>query len=59
MNQNVVAEIGPVAVAIDASQESFFSYANGVYYDPLCSTVVINHAVLLVGYGTDTIGGDY
>lgn len=57
--KNVVAEIGPVAVGIDGSRESFFSYSAGVYYDPLCSNVSINHAVLLVGYGTDKIDGDY
>lgn len=57
--KNVVAEVGPVAVGIDASHESFFSYSKGVYYEPLCSSVYINHAVLVVGYGTDPDGEDY
>ena len=57
--QNVIAEIGPVAVGIDASRESIFTYTKGVYYEPTCSNVSINHAVLVVGYGTEPDGQDY
>jgi hypothetical protein len=38
-----VAVYGPVAVAIDASQESFFGYSKGIYKDENC-TQWINHA---------------
>jgi len=46
---------GPIAVSIDATYLS--SYAGGVYDDPNCSTTATNHAVILVGYGTDTATG--
>ncbi|XP_028646959.2 procathepsin L-like [Erpetoichthys calabaricus] len=48
--QRAVARVGPVSVGIDASQSSFHYYKKGIYYEPLCSSRKINHAVLLVGY---------
>ncbi|KAL7732354.1 hypothetical protein ACLKA6_004338 [Drosophila palustris] len=53
---NAVAEKGPISVAIDASL--FQSYRGGVFNQPSCKGRV-NHAVLVVGYGTDKKGGDY
>jgi len=53
-----LAQVGPVAVAIDASQSSFRHYRGGVYYDPQCSSTQLSHAVLAVGYGTEG-GQDY
>jgi cathepsin L len=29
----------------------------GVYYDPDCDSYYLDHAVLVVGYGTDEYGG--
>ena len=55
--QSASALIGPIEVCIEVSG-SFSSYSSGVYYDPYCGQQV-NHAVLLVGYGTDPRGGDY
>lgn len=55
-----VASVGPIAVFIDASR--LRSYKGGVYYDTKCSNVdkILNHAALVVGYGTDKESGlDY
>lgn len=52
--QNQVAVQGPLSVGIDASQRSFQSYHSGVYYEPNCHALLLDHAVLLVGYGTDS-----
>uniref|UniRef100_UPI00398F3CB1 cathepsin K-like isoform X2 n=1 Tax=Pristiophorus japonicus TaxID=55135 RepID=UPI00398F3CB1 len=49
-----VAEIGPVAVVIDASLASWQFYSSGVYYDASCKTNAFNHAVLVVGYGVQS-----
>merc|ERR1712038_831517 len=55
---NHVANVGPLSVAVDASSWSF--YGGGVFdgcdYD---RNIEINHAVQLVGYGTDSSDGDY
>lgn len=51
---------GPLSIAIYASAQSFQLYKSGVYYEPACKNSYrdINHAVLLVGYGTEN-GVDY
>jgi len=58
--KQAVATIGPISVAIDATRPSFSSYRTGVYYDPTCGNTLANldHAVLVVGYGTEN-GEDY
>lgn len=54
---DLVASFGPVCVSMHATDE--FCYLNGtaIYNDPegKCPTsrLEVNHAVLLVGYGTD------
>ena len=54
-----VTKVGPIAVAIDASDTTFHQYSGGVYYNPVCSTRNLDHAVLVVGYGTLLTGQDY
>ncbi|XP_042910061.1 cathepsin L-like peptidase [Parasteatoda tepidariorum] len=55
-----VATVGPVSVAIDASQTSFQLYKSGIYDEPYCGNQKSNldHAVLIVGYGAQN-GTDY
>lgn len=52
---------GALAISIDASQDSFTFYSEGVYNEPACMWRPddLDHSVLLVGYGTDPVGGDY
>lgn len=49
-------EYGPIIVSINALLPGFHFYSSGVYYESDCS-VVPNHAVLIVGYGTDNQTG--
>lgn len=57
---NAITNVGPISVGICVI-DSFQFYKSGVYYDPKCSSSSrrLNHAVVAVGYGTDTKGGDY
>jgi len=53
-----LAEVGPLSIALDASQ--FHQYDNGVFDD--CDyeqNIEINHGVQLIGYGSNAFDGDY
>jgi len=53
-----IANVGPISVAVDASQSSFQYYSSGVYDEPNCSNVNLDHSLAIVGYGTMD-GKDY
>jgi len=57
--KEAVATVGPIAVAISVSG-NFGRYTGGVYYNAQCHNDMwhLNHAVLVVGYGTEE-GEDY
>merc|ERR1712083_395524 len=54
-----VATVGPVSVAIDASQPSFQFYSERVYDEPACSPINLDHGVLCIGYGVSDDGQEY
>ncbi|XP_071040398.1 cathepsin L-like peptidase isoform X1 [Parasteatoda tepidariorum] len=56
--KKAVATVGPVSVAIDASNFSFQLYQDGIYDESSCSTSQLDHGVLAIGYGTED-GQDY
>ena len=51
----VLRHIGPVSVAINGMDPTFLQYKSGIYDDPQCQQHRKNHAVLLVGYGQETL----
>ncbi|UYV65108.1 hypothetical protein LAZ67_3003147, partial [Cordylochernes scorpioides] len=54
--KEAVALQGPIAVAIDVLTLQY--YKEGIYDEPLCTPIWLNHAVLVVGYGSEN-GKDY
>lgn len=57
--EKMVARYGPVAVVLFSSRKMNM-YKSGVFHDDLClSTAAVNHAVLVVGYGSDPGAGDF
>ncbi|CAG2115642.1 unnamed protein product [Medioppia subpectinata] len=58
--QQAVANVGPIAIYIDADPDSFMSYESGIYSSSECKTNYddLLHSVTVVGYGSEG-GHDY
>uniref|UniRef100_A0A2C9JEC6 Uncharacterized protein n=1 Tax=Biomphalaria glabrata TaxID=6526 RepID=A0A2C9JEC6_BIOGL len=56
--QQAVVEIGPISAAMVANHDSFLNYKGGIYQEPLCNDGTLDHAILIVGYGTEN-GQDF
>ena len=54
---HAVGTIGPISICIDASEFQF--YSGGIYSSTSCSKIVLDHAVLLVGYSSSPDGQNY
>jgi len=54
--KEAVATNGPISVAVDAT--GFFQYKSGIFYDATCQQNSPDHAILVVGYGSDN-GKDF
>ncbi|KAJ8667271.1 hypothetical protein QAD02_008933 [Eretmocerus hayati] len=54
-----IATVGPLSAAMDGSHDTFRFYSEGIYYQPECNKDGLDHAVLIVGYGTDSNNRDY
>ena len=44
---------GPLCVALDAATAGFMNYHSGIFSSSVCNPGYINHAVGLIGYGTE------
>ncbi|KAM3728864.1 Cathepsin L-like [Dirofilaria immitis] len=55
--QHAVANYGPVVVGISGSKRAFRFYKSGIFSHNNCGRG--DHAVLVVGYGTDRANNDY
>ena len=48
-----------IAVGIQGDLKTFQFYSSGIYSDPNCTGENINHAVIVIGYGSTVDGQDY
>ena len=53
-----LATVGPISVALDAEND-FQMYSSGIYQSTQCSSTMLDHAVLAVGYGVSFKGKKY
>ncbi|XP_076259749.1 cathepsin L-like [Rhynchophorus ferrugineus] len=54
--RNAVGTVGPVSVGINAGFLQL--YSGGIFHEELCNPMHLNHAVLVVGYGSEN-GEEY
>jgi len=57
--ESAVLNVGPVSTNVDASKPSFQFYSSGVYFEPNCAKVSLDHQVNIVGFGTLDDGKQY
>lgn len=57
--RDALATVGPVSIAIDATEDKFMLYKDGIFVDSGCANSEddLDHGVLAVGYGTNTTTG--
>lgn len=55
---NAVVTYGPVVSSIDGSVAAFQLYCGGIFDDSRCSSVAVNHQLVVIGYGNQN-GLDY
>ncbi|XP_051829712.1 cathepsin L2-like [Antechinus flavipes] len=53
-----VATVGPLSVAMHATQ-SFRFYRGGLFHEPSCDPNLLNHAVVLIGYGEEESNNNF
>jgi C1A family cysteine protease len=49
--RTVCQKSGPLSIHVDAALASFQLYTHGIYDDPKCDPHILDHAVVLVGWG--------
>ncbi|KAI1705076.1 papain family cysteine protease domain-containing protein [Ditylenchus destructor] len=57
--KRAVFKYGPIAVIVHSSLDSFKHYGRTVYADVDCKSNKPDHGMLLIGYGTDEVDGDF
>ena len=50
--ETVIRKLGPIAVGLNGSDQSFLNYEGGIFHSDKCSHSA-NHAMLIVGYGEE------
>ena len=55
---DALAFVGPISVALDAEGD-FQMYSSGIFTSTECSSDMLDHAVLAVGYGVSANGTKY
>lgn len=57
--KSTLTHYGPIAAGMHVNEEFLFHSAPEVYFGTNSSEKLLNHGVLIVGYGTDEKGNDY